>query len=199
MESRDEDVHALGLILRQRCSAPSAPHGRSLGLEPEELAGVLDRWFPGIATHWDPRACLAAALARREGRAHHCPAEGELVDPGYGRFSRNLLQQEEADLRQLFLDHGGNDGPWPPLFARLIARACMESEHLWLSLGLEDRRQLTGILDRHFPALAAKNSASMRWKRFFYRLLCDCEKVWACSSPSCAVCAHRDSCYVGEN
>lgn len=193
-----EDVHALAHILSHRCSGPHAPYRQALGLAPAELATVVERWFPGIAALWTPGTCLAGLLAQSAAGEHVCPASGDTADPGYGRFSRSLQQQEEADLCRLFLDHRSDDGVWPVLFARLLARACMESDHLWICLGLRERDQLTGILERRFPALAARNHANMRWKRFFYKLLCDSEKVWACSATTCAVCAHHAECYVGE-
>lgn len=186
-ETDREDVLALARILSHRCGSPHAPYRQALGLEPEELEAVLWRWFPGIAARWNVATCLAH---------RRCPDQGQ--DPGYGRFSRSLQQQEEADLCQLFLDHRSDDGPWPVLFARLLARACMESDHLWMCLGLRDRAQLSNILRRRFPALAAKNHGNMRWKRFFYKMLCDSEKVWACSATTCAVCAHYAECYVAE-
>lgn len=188
-----DDLQALACILSHRCSAPDAPYGMALGLEPPELASVVQQWFPQIAERWIPACCVAGMLGH-----HRCPDRASDTDSGYGRFSRNLLQQEEADLCQLFLDHRGDDGIWPVLFARLIARACMEPEHLWMCLGLESRQQLTGILERRFPALVAKNLHNMRWKKFFYKLLCDVEKVWTCTASSCEICPHHAECYAPE-
>lgn len=181
---RDPDIRALACILTHRCSCPDAPYRRALGLDPQEAEAVTRRYFPAArAAGWPKCGCRRA---------------GADDNPAHGRFSRSLLEQEEQDLCRLFLNHASGEGLWPVVFARLIARACMEPEHLWMSLGLEHRDQLTGILERHFPALAAKNNRDMRWKKFFYKLLCDVEKVWTCTASSCEICPHHAECYAPE-
>ena len=191
----DPDRRALACVLAHRCGCSDAPYRRALGLDPQEARALVRRYFPAAARDWTEGECW-----RRHARGDggHC-RDGEVEAPaGHGRFSARLLEQEEQDLCRLFLNHASGTGLWPVVFARLIARACMEPEHLWMSLGLENRGQLTGILERHFTALAAKNDRDMRWKKFFYKLLCDVEKVWTCTASSCEICPHHGECFAPE-
>lgn len=194
------DIRALAAILTHRCSCPGAPYRLSLGLDPDELEAVTTRFFPGAAAAgWPMAGCWrrwTSESNRPDGPCHR--PEDEFAAPGHGRFSRSLLEQEEQDLCRLFVTHASGDGLWPVIFARLMARACMEPDHLWMSLGLGHRDQLTGILARHFAPLAARNDRDMRWKKFFYKLLCDEEKVWTCTASSCEICPHHPECYGPE-
>lgn len=187
----DVDVRALASILIGRCACPEVPYRRGLGLDPLEVAVLVRHYFPGLNGRWDG-VCL-----RRHGQLN-CPGAAADVHR-HGRFSTSLMEQEEQDLCRLFLNHAGCGDLWPVVFARLIARACMEPEHLWMSLGLENRGQLTAILIRHFPTLAARNDGDMRWKKFFYKLLCDIEKISTCTASSCEICPHHLECYGPED
>ena len=193
-DRRDQDIRALACILLHRCGCSDAEHRRAVGLDPLEMRAVVGRFFPHA-----PRPLLAGGCWRQfaVGPAGSCPPPQD-ESSAHGRFSRSLMEQEEDDLCRLFLNHASGAGLWPVVFARLIARACMEPEHLWMSLGLEHRGQLTGILDRHFTALAVRNDRDMRWKKFFYKLLCDVEKVWTCTASSCEICPHHGECYAPE-
>lgn len=187
----DADLNALGLILRHRCSATDAAYRTALGLEADELADVVTRFFPHVGG-WCPGECFGRQM---DG---HCCDQKDAPAPTYGSFSLQLMRQEEADLCQLLLGHRSTEGIMSVLFARLIARACMEPEHLWMCLGLESRDQLSAIFQRHFRPLFAKNGRNMRWKKFFYKILCDLEKVWTCQASACEICAHYGECYAPE-
>jgi nitrogen fixation protein NifQ len=39
----------------------------------------------------------------------------------------------------------------------------------------------------------------MRWKKFFYRQLCEQADVLICKSPSCGVCCDYASCFGAED
>ncbi len=75
----------------------------------------------------------------------------------------------------------------------------MRPDHLWQDLGLFDRGELNRLLARHFPALHAGNTANMRWKKYFYRKLCEAEGFALCTAPSCTVCADFASCFGAED
>jgi len=64
----------------------------------------------------------------------------------------------------------GDVGRW---LAAMIARRSMEPNHLCEDLGLRERPELTRLLTRHFALLASRNTRNMKWKRFFYRMLCE--------------------------
>ena len=194
----DPDIRALACILIHRCSHAEAPHRRALGLDGPEVRALVMRYFPMAVSGWAAGECFRRHVLGLDAASESCcGGEGDEV-AAYGRFSVSLLEQEEQDLCRLFLTHAAATGLWPVVFARLIARACMEPEHLWMSLGLENRGQLTAILECHFPALVAKNERDMRWKKFFYKLLCDIEKVWTCTASSCEICPHHPECYAPE-
>ncbi|MFZ8278305.1 nitrogen fixation protein NifQ, partial [Staphylococcus aureus] len=61
------------------------------------------------------------------------------------------------------------------------------------------RASLGRLLGRHFGALASRNTHGMRWKRFFYRALCEEEGYEHCTSPSCGACSDVEKCFVPES
>lgn len=75
----------------------------------------------------------------------------------------------------------------------------MKPDHLWQDLGLFDRSELNRLLATHFPTLHAGNTTNMRWKKYFYRKLCEAEGFSLCAAPSCAVCADFVSCFGAED
>lgn len=105
---------------------------------------------------------------------------------------------EFPDLLQLLLDHRASADEHHRNVAHLVATACMGSDHLWQDLGLPNRNALSALLYGHFPTLAAKNSGDMKWKKFFYKQLCEREGVKACRSPSCAACCDYAKCFGAE-
>jgi nitrogen fixation protein NifQ len=74
----------------------------------------------------------------------------------------------------------------------------MAADHLWQDLGLPTRSELTALMRRNFPALAARNVMDMKWKRFLYKQLCEAEGVYACRAPSCQMCTDYDACFAPE-
>jgi nitrogen fixation protein NifQ len=71
----------------------------------------------------------------------------------------------------------------------------MGEGHLWQGLGLSDRGELNHLLARHFPVLRAGGVNNMRWKKFFYRRLCELEGFSLCVAPHRSVCANFASCF----
>ena len=105
---------------------------------------------------------------------------------------------EFTDLLQLLLDNRAVDDEHHRCFAHLVATACMGNDHLWQDLGLPDRTALSMLLHNHFPYLALKNTGEMKWKKFFYKQLCEREEILVCKAPSCAVCADYSKCFGPE-
>lgn len=195
----DTDIDALHRMLRHRCSAVGGAYRTALGLEPDELAEVVRRFLPRMAAGWRAGDCLGRHLRALSGEpGPECCHRRDAGEPDFGGFSRTLLIEEEADLCRLLLNHRSTESAMTVVFARIIARACMEPEHLWICLGLENRDQLSAVLRRHFRPLADRNTSDMRWKKFFYKLLCDIEKVWSCRASACEICAHYGECYAPE-
>jgi len=82
--------------------------------------------------------------------------------------------------------------------ARIVVAGCMASDHLWSDLGLWSCTDLTALMRRNFPALAARNVRDMRWKHFLYKQLCETEGIYTCRAPSCEVCDDYPGCFGPE-
>lgn len=144
----------------------------STGLDPATLAALVRDWFP---------TCAEEFAATGEAGADEI---------------------EEEMLRGLLLAHarlGEGGGSIAPILARAVARRALRPDHLWQDLGLFDRSDLNRLLARHFPTLHAGNTANMRWKKYFYRKLCEAEGFSLCSAPSCAECADFADCFGSED
>jgi nitrogen fixation protein NifQ len=79
-----------------------------------------------------------------------------------------------------------------------VATAAMRNNHLWQDMGLPSRNVLSRLMLENFPALAARNVGDMKWKKFFYRQLCERAGVPVCKSPNCADCVDYAICFGRE-
>lgn len=149
---------------------PAHQLGIGLGLDQKSLSRLLCRYFPD-------------ALSVLSGVAPPPNAIAEI---------------EEDDLRALLLEHRGSDREEEEWLASIIARRSVQPNHLWQDLGLFSRADLSALMSRHFPALAEKNNGNMKWKKFFYRALCEQEEVMICKSPHCEVCDDFAQCFGDE-
>lgn len=108
---------------------------------------------------------------------------------------------EFDDLVDLLLEHRARptrpdeDADW---LAYVVATAAMGDNHLWQDLGLPSRDVLSRLLGENFPTLAALNTRDMKWKKFFYRQLCQRAGVMICKSPNCAECCDFGACFGPE-
>lgn len=168
----DEDRHVLASVIALALAEGEKPLPEAVGLEGTTLARLLDAAFPGAF------------------------APGELAPPGGGAGEDAI---EEPDYRQLLLDGRATGAEIEDWLASIVARRSLRPEHLWVSLGLRNRQELSDMLHRHFPAVAARNARHMRWKKFFYREMCQAEGVYVCKSPVCDVCPDFGHCYGGED
>jgi nitrogen fixation protein NifQ len=166
----DFDSHVLACIL-----AAAAMDGGSIaeqvGLADEDLAGLLEHSFP-----WT-RISDLTRLSRSDRTE-----DDEVV------MVRDLLLAQRSTE--------GNVGRW---LGAMIARRSMESNHLWEDLGLRERSELSRLLQRHFAPLAGRNTKNMRWKRFFYRMLCEDDGFVMCTTPVCTQCNDFDLCFGEES
>ena len=105
---------------------------------------------------------------------------------------------EFDDIVVLLLDHASGPSKETRLLAHIIAHACMGKNHLWQDLGLPDRQTLSDMMRECFPALHAKNAGNMRWKKFFYKQLCERAEIPICKSPSCDECCDYGQCFGPE-
>ena len=109
------------------------------------------------------------------------------------------VDEEEEQVRMLLARHAAADSAENRWLAAMIARRAMRPNHLWQDLGLADRSSLNELLRRFFPALHAGNTADMKWKKYFYRRLCEMEGFTLCTAPSCRECCDFDRCFGAED
>lgn len=164
------DRHVLASILAVAAMENGAVAERA-GLAAADLAGLMAQWFPA--------ACGMGVAWHAEDAK---PEDDEI-----------------AMVRDLLLAQRSSEGDAGRFLAAMIARRAMEPNHLWEDLGLRDRSELTRLLARHFGPLAARNTRNMRWKRFFYRALCESDGFVMCSTPVCTECRDFDLCFGDES
>jgi nitrogen fixation protein NifQ len=164
------DRHVFASILAVAAMEGGAVPER-VGLAADDLAALLGDWF----------ACAHPMIA-----AWCLPGDAGEDD-------------EFAMVRDLLLAHRSTAGEAGRWLAAMVARRSMEPNHLWEDLGLRDRSELTRLLMRHFAPLATRNTRNMRWKRFFYRTLCESDGLVMCSTPVCTRCGDFDLCFGEES
>jgi nitrogen fixation protein NifQ len=108
------------------------------------------------------------------------------------------FDEEEEQLRALFDRYRADDSLEAGLLVSMLARRCMSPNHLWQDLGLSSRGDLNRLMRERFPALAARNAQNMKWKKFFYRCLCEMEGFSLCAAPTCAECSDYSACFGEE-
>lgn len=106
---------------------------------------------------------------------------------------------EYEDLVKLLKDHGRDDSDETLHVVAYVADACMGNNHLWQDMQLANRKALSELMQYFFPTLAAKNTGDMKWKKFFYKQLCEREDIFICKSPSCGECVDYNKCFGAED
>jgi nitrogen fixation protein NifQ len=144
--------------------------GYVVGLGRKELEDLSRDWLPGGF------ACIDL-----------------LAEPESAAFD-----DEEEQLRQLLSAHQASSAPEALWLTAMITRRSMLGDHLWQDLGLLDRDDLNRLMRERFPGLAARNVANMKWKKFFYRMLCELEGFTLCTAPTCRECCDFDNCFGAE-
>lgn len=166
------DLHVIASILAVSAMEQGvlAEHA---GLSTVELIALLAQSFPAapIDSSWLPVNGASAA-----------PEDDEIVM-----------------VRDLLLAQRSTDDDVSRWLAAMIARRAMEPNHLWEDLGLRERSELSRMLMRHFAPLAGRNTKNMRWKRFFYRMLCEDDGFVMCTTPVCTQCNDFHLCFGEES
>ena len=109
------------------------------------------------------------------------------------------VAEDEKCLRELLWRFRTASSPINSLLAVLVARRATRPNHLWQDLGLANRGELSRLMLRHFIALARRNDRDMKWKKFFYRMICRDEGFSMCVAPCCSECGDFDGCFGGES
>lgn len=155
------DRHVLAGAVARAGRETERPLTEALGMPRAMLEQMLDTAFPG--------ACDIDTLVAKDA------GEGETAI-------------EEADFRNLLLNHRSRGVEVEQWLAHIIVRRSLCPDHLWSNLGVRSRKELSETLYRHFRPLAEKNVQDMRWKKFFYRQMCQTEGIVVCKSPVCDTC-----------
>ncbi|WP_075215097.1 nitrogen fixation protein NifQ [Mongoliimonas terrestris] len=177
--------------------------GRRTGLSGDDLRSIGARLPHGSAVIGDDAATSgddAATVAEQRGyKAASSHDKGATNDDILSSVAAGDEDEEEAQVRLLLHRHRAADTDDLTRLARVVARRAMEPNHLWQDLGLASRADLKALLEFAFPDLAARNTTAMRWKKFFYRQLCEAEGFVLCSAPSCGVCRDFADCFGPED
>ncbi|MGR4932528.1 nitrogen fixation protein NifQ [Bradyrhizobium sp. CAR08] len=169
-DNDDFDRHVLACILATSAMDRGQLPGRA-GLTNQELNALVVQYFPSAPV----RSCT------------------------WREQSALLALDETVMVRDLLLAQRSTHGEVGGWLATMIARRAMEPNHLWEDLGLRKRDELSRVLMRHFGPLAARNTKNMRWKRFFYRMLCEDDGLVMCTTPVCTECNDFDLCFGEES
>lgn len=105
---------------------------------------------------------------------------------------------EFEDVLGLLMDHAAARDAQHRWVACAVSTAAQRDNHLWQDMGLPSRRELSALMQACFPRLAEKNVKDMKWKKFFYRELCQRAGVPICKSPNCADCCDVGLCFGPE-
>jgi nitrogen fixation protein NifQ len=97
------------------------------------------------------------------------------------------------------MEHRRTDSEESQWLACSVATACLGNNHLWQDMGLPNRRVLSELLHRYFTTLHDKNTGNMKWKKFFYKQLCERAEVDICKAPSCGICIDYEKCFGSED
>jgi len=161
----------IAVLWRSDCPMPVP----ILGLDRETFTRLASRYFGG---------------AGRELAARTVPGAPH---PVHDR------QREFSDLWRLLMEHRSVVCEETEWLACAVATGSLGENHLWQDLGLRNRKEMSRLLMENFTSLAAMNVTDMRWKKFFYKQLCDRAGVNLCKAPSCSKCVDYDLCFAPED
>jgi nitrogen fixation protein NifQ len=166
------DAHTVASILAissGEAQGQAQPQTSAAGLTGEQFGGLIAELFPKSA---------AWRLFERSASIEHAADEACLL----------VLLERCTTSRT----------PFEMLLAAMIARRAQRHNHLWQDLGFRNRGELSQLMMRHFKPLARRNTQDMKWKKFFYRLICADASYTLCTAPSCAECGDFGLCFGEE-
>jgi nitrogen fixation protein NifQ len=105
---------------------------------------------------------------------------------------------EYEDLVALLMAHRKHPTTALEWLCHAISSASLHDNHLWQDMGLPNRKVLSQLMQDNFPTLAEKNNQDMKWKKFFYRQLCEQAEILVCKSPNCGDCCDYALCFASE-
>ena len=144
-----------------------------LGLSRAQIAGLFERHFA---------RCAPPAAAAHLGTIAVRPA----VHATFVTQMRSLLLSEASP------SVSSDDAQ---CLSSIIAHACLRPDHLWRDLGLSGRDEVSAMLDRYFPDLAARNVDNLRWKKFLAQQLALSLGEEPGPAPGCPGCEDFTFCF----
>jgi nitrogen fixation protein NifQ len=167
------DGHVLACVLSIAAEESSADRSlaEALGISGNSLRSIIAQYFPD-------------ALDRLK---------------AFGLDSELTVADDEQSLRMLLQRSRSTPGLLGSVLAAIVARRAMQPNHLWQDLGLTNRGELSALMQRHFAPLAARNNQDMKWKKFFYRMICRDDSYRLCAAPSCSECCDFNGCFGDES
>lgn len=182
-------------------TTPSEEAGLAVQGNPAWLRLILERQRTGhtcLPFHLglEPEAYDRLIAACLPDKAERVPAPSE--SDSLRQELLALRREEWQELRDLLLGGRAGRTAEEEALAAIVAAACLGGDHLWRDLGLSSRLQLHELLMHNFPRLAMRNVQNMRWKKFFYKQLCEQDGGYVCRSPSCEQCPTYHDCFGDE-
>lgn len=174
-DPQDGLTRAFAGVIQAASKGEIQPPNPGMGLTRDKFGALLECYFPGtsreICGDSYKQACADCA---------------------------SLPVSEFDDLLALLLEHSSTDTEHNEWLAYALASGCMGGNHLYQDMGLPDRRALSALLQRYFTALYLKNVDNMKWKKFFYKQLCDRAEVTMCPARNCQSCIDYGNCFESE-
>lgn len=180
-------------------------------IPPTHAEGVRERLLAakGEGDEFDRHimaCCLATALAEAE---YHPITEAlglsrdsilEILNMMFpGSFVIDDIVPPDADtgkdapaepiLRYMLLANRSKGMPIESWLAHIFIRRCQVGDHMWRSIGLFSRNELTEAMFRYFKPLASKNIYDLKWKRFIYRQMREDNNLSLDKYPYCDNCS----------
>lgn len=174
-------------------------HGQRLGRGclPYYL-GLSQADFEQIRGHLDTKSAMDSSVDS----AQLTNSEAALTSFEKGTLRQDLMDlrlAEWEELRDLVRAYSHTLEVEHFKLPEIVAAGCLGGDHLWRDLGFINRAELSEFMQDNFPRLAALNVKDMKWKKFFYKQLCEQEGGYVCRSPSCEACTAYDDCFGSED
>jgi nitrogen fixation protein NifQ len=116
----------------------------------------------------------------------------------FGLEGEITVSDDEKCMRELLWRFRSTSSEINALLAILVARRATRGKHLWQDLGLVNRDELSRLMVKHFAPLALRNEQDMKWKKFFYRMICRDGGFTMCTAPCCSECCDVALCFGDE-
>ncbi|WP_431260406.1 nitrogen fixation protein NifQ [Roseateles chitinivorans] len=148
--------------------------------EQDRDQAALTRLLSDAPRHWDAadRSLFATV-------GHHVQSRTDAGD-----FPPNAPDPAAltGPLYRFLLEHRAARDSSHARLSGWLASACMGSHHLWQDLGLQERAQVSRLMQLAFPALHDGNVRNLRWKRHLFLSLGDALGRPGLRPPKCDDC-----------